>query len=96
LEEKGMSNDPAARSAGEGLEAYIARLESIDRNGLSEDEQSALELSLRMAHKRLRCSCLPADAPRASALEWCKQAIRALATNERDRLLGWLVGGMPD
>ncbi len=90
-----MTEDLVARRANEGLEVYITRLQSIDRTGLSEDEQTALALSLRVAQRRLQRAYLNAEIPGLSALERCKQAIRRLSRGERNQLTRWLAEGMP-
>jgi uncharacterized protein (DUF885 family) len=90
-----MSEDTFARGEGESLEVYIARLRAIDRSRLSEDEQLALVLSLRVAEKNLQRSRLGTAAPQLSTLEHCKQAIRKLPRKDREHLGRWLASGMP-
>jgi hypothetical protein len=91
-----MSEDVIARGEDEGLEEYIARLQVIDRSGLSEDEQMALVLSLRVAEKSLQRSRLGAAPPSLSPLERCKESIRKLPQRDRERLGRWMASGMPD
>jgi hypothetical protein len=85
-----MTNDSAAKGAGEGLEAYISRLEAIDPSGFSADEQLALAVSLRVARKKRDRALLGAEVPEPSALERCKEAIRNLSRAEHNQLLRWL------
>jgi hypothetical protein len=91
-----MSNDSAARGKAEGLEAYIARLESIDRSRLSADDQLAITLSLHVARKKRDRAYLEAEVPEPSALDRCKEAIRNLSRSERNHLARWLASGTLD
>jgi hypothetical protein len=91
-----MSEDTIARGEGESLEAYVARLGAVDRSALSEDEQLALVLSLRVAEKGLQRARVGAATPDLPALEHCKQTIRKLPRKDRDHLARWLTSGMRD
>jgi hypothetical protein len=91
-----MSEDLLVRGTREGLEAYITRLEGIDRAGLSEDEELALALSLRVARKKLHRLYLGAEIPDVSPLEHCKQEIRRLSRAERRQLVRWLTEDQPN
>jgi hypothetical protein len=87
-----VDDDPLSMREGESLEAYVARLESLDRTALDADGLLALVISLAVASKKLN------RAARAGAfgLDRCKEAIRKLPEAERELLTRWIGKGMHD
>jgi hypothetical protein len=87
-----VDDDVLSMREGESLEAYVTRLESLDRTALDEDGQLALVISLAVARKKLNRASRAA----ASGLDRCKEAIRKLPEAEREHLAGWIARGMHD
>jgi hypothetical protein len=85
-------DDVLARRRCESPEAYIARLESLDRAALDADGQLAFQLSLTLARKKLNSAAMAG----LSSLHDFKEAIRKLPDRVREQLARWLTAGMPD
>jgi hypothetical protein len=98
------------RLPGESTSAWRVRLRGLDPSGLTAGQLNDLtacrvEADLAARRERRRAGRPAADgangkaeespAP-SDALERCKEAVRALATGERSRLIWWLHLGMKD
>jgi hypothetical protein len=87
-----VDDNALSMRAGESLQGYVARLESLDRATLDVDSQLALVISLALARKKLNRA---AKAGRAG-LDRCKEAIPKLLESERKQLARWIANGMHD
>src|SRR4051794_39491382 len=93
--------DPASldRQPGETLVEYVARLERIDRSGLSALEQAGINFRLQHARQEMRRAGEEAPLPRLtplkapaplSPLDAAKQAVRALSAEELSQFMLWI------
>ena len=88
------------RNRRETASAWAARLSRVDPSALTPEQLEELTLRRLLAEralKREKGGRVPIeDAPESEELRRCKECVRALASEDRRRLLEWADNGLRD